>query len=36
VRIEKDDLEGEPLGAIATITNLDPDGIRERYASICP
>jgi 6-phosphofructokinase 1 len=36
VRIEKDDLEGEPLGSIAAVTNLDPDGIRERYASICP
>jgi 6-phosphofructokinase 1 len=35
VRIEKADLEGESLATIASATNLDGEGIRQRYASIC-
>lgn len=34
VRIEKADLEGESLEAIASAANLDPERTRERYASI--
>ena len=36
VRIEKADLEGEALAALASVTNLDAQGVQERYASICP
>ena len=36
VRIEKADLEGEALAALASVTNLEAQGVQERYASICP
>ncbi len=36
VRIEKADLEGELLAAIAQATGLEAERVRERYASVCP